>query len=650
MVSALVFCLVAAVPVPLDWNGLPLQKALENYGNAAGLPLRCEPALAQEPIFAWAPSTSPKEVMDRLADVMVATWTKQPDGSFRLIREAADRRKLQALRQREIERVFGPQIRAVIESAHLDEPVTVADATKAIKAMIDSRAKPMTEWERMRSNRALDAKLAGGRLMARLLNEVGPTALAAIADEDRAVLASMPTRRQIAIPNAQPILSAFAKEHEILNRAADQTGPPPLSSTGIRAQAWFSEPLKTRPARIQLIVERNAVEGAIGLAASVFHPNGEIAFSTRLTMRETAPHASFPASLRIPADPPARAALLSAVKPKAGLATPETRRAALALLTPDPLASAFGERLRAVAKANGRNLMARVSDHALRFTLAEEPKGALTQMLETSSLTDEGGWMTVALRDPLEAESTRVPREALFHLLTHAADNDGSPRLAVYLDFLRACPNGIFGSLAADFWPHIGGVHADNAVNIGALRFVALCNKNDLSQLATGERVPAGRLSLAAQSALERLVFRQPYVRFQVNERTIRGEYMAVEMGERCEPTFRVPGPMTDAVRVRLVTVATDFALGENFGNWTSLTPAAIASSRRARLGKGDGMTYDRFRPGVQYQFHFEVSIDRDTTFTHQSALIDIDLKAAPIPYEKLPAAFRRRVEEEMEE
>lgn len=650
VVSALIFSIVASAPIALDWNGLPLQRALENYGATAGIRLRCEPALAREPIFAWAPASTPKEVMDRLADVMVATWTRQPDGTLRLSREVGDQRRLQTLRLKETERLFAPQIKAIIDSSRLDEPVTVADATRALKAMIANRSKDYTEWERMKANRALDARLAGGRLIARILSAVGTAALAPLAEHPRTVLSSVPTRRQGLIPNASAILAAFAEEHEILIRAADQTGPPPLSATGVQAQGWFSEPLRNRPARLQLRIDRNPFEQSLVLSASVFEPDGSIAFSTGLTLSATAPRSVFPTNLKIPVDAPERDAQLDVVRNYRGGPTLQTRQATLALLEPDPLAAPFGERLRNIARANGRNLMARVGDQALRFVLTATPKVALAQMLETTSLSDEGGWLTVRLRDPLEAEAARAPRPALRRLIETTAQNEGDPRIGPYLDYLRACPVGVSSSIAFDFWRYIGNYPAEIPVSTATFHFFASCGKGDLSALGSGTFVPASRLSAPAREALERLVFRQPQVNFQVNRRTPQGHLIALVMGERCEPTFRIPGPLNDAVTLRLQLTTTDFAMGENFGRWSPLTPSAIASSIRTAQGRPDGPVYERFKAGVQYQLALEISIDGDTTFTHRTGLTDIDRTAPPIPYAKLPPNLRRQVEEELKE
>lgn len=644
MLSALIFSLVASAPIPLDWNGLPLQKALETYGEAAGVRLRCEPALAQEPVFAWAPATTPKEVMDRLADVMVATWTRQPDGTLRLGREVEDRRRLQALRLKETERLFAAQVKAAIESSHLDEKVTVTDAARALKAMIANRTKELTEAQRMRENRALDALLPGGRLMARILDAVGSSAFAAVAQEDRAVLASVPTPRQLPIPKSAAILSAFAEEHQVLTRAAEQTGPPPLSSTGVRAQAWFSEPLQSRPSRLQLRIERNVAEQSLNLTANVFHPDGSIAFSNTLTLRESAPRTSFPAHLKIPEDAPGRTADFEGIRSFAGKATPQTRRAALALLQPDPLSAPFGERLRNIARANGRRLIARVDDQALWFMLAALQKNALPQLFDRAALSDEDGWLTVRLRDPLASEAARAPRPALHRLIESAAQNEGSPRVGPYLDYLRAYPAGISPSIAQSFWRYVGSYLPEIPVGTATLHLFASCGQADLAALGSGRPVPASRLSLSAHEALERLIFRQPQVHFQVNQRTPQGHLLALVMGERCEPTFRVPGPLTDAITLSLRVTTNDFALGENFGNWKPVTPAAIATALKGSPADG------KFRLGAQYQIALEVAIDGDTTFAHQTALTDIDLTASPVPYAKFPPNLRRQVEEELKE
>lgn len=645
MLSALVLGFVAAAPVPLDWNGLQLRKALETYGARNGLRLRCETALADEPIFAWSASATPKDVMARVADVMVATWTRQEDGSLRLGREVADRKRLEVARLQEAERLYGRELRSIIQAAHLDEPVTVGEATKSLQAMIASRSEKLTEGQRMRLNRDLDARLAGGRLMARILKGVGTAAFAAMSDQGRLVYASRPTPRQRTIPHAEEILAAFTEEHAVQVRAAEQTGPPPLSTTGTRAQVWFSENLPSRPARLQLRIERGFYEGGVHVNASVLQPNGEIAYSTVVILHDRPESTELPASYKLPADPPDRAGQFEAIAEAQGQATAKTRSAVRKLLVPDPLSGPFGERLRALARAQGQSFIGRVPDDALRFVLRAPAHQAMSRLLESTTLATEDGWLTLRLRDPLAAEFGRAPRAALVALVDSAIANQGQPRASAVLDYVRQCPDGIEKGLAGAVWPYVGRFDIQGPLAPAVLHVVAACDRGDFAAMAEGGWVPVGRLGKPVQAALERIVFRHPLVHFQAQRKMPQG-VLAITMGEICEPTFRVPGPLAGNVSVRLRSTATEFATVDDMGIFKPLTPVMIAATREGRSFP----RYERFSPGVQHQFTLEIAIDGDTTFTAQAALTDVDLQAPSVPYERLPNSLRRRVEEQLSE
>jgi hypothetical protein len=272
--------------------------------------------------------------------------------------------------------------------------------------------------------------------------------------------------------------------------------------------------------------------------------------------------------------------------------------------------------------------------------VAAPPKQALSRLLDATSLSEEGDWLTLRLRDPLAA-----PRPALTVLVQSAVANHGQPRAQAVLDYLRECPSGISGSLAGCLWNYIGPQTLDSPITAALLHLVAACGREDLQILEGGVRVSATQLSPPAREALERLLFRHPLVRFETSRRTPQG-LEAVPFAERCEPTYRIPGPLTRGVTLRLRTVTTDFATVDNYGVRQTLSPQAIAELVRRQ----DTPNFNRFNPGVQYVFNLEVTIDGDTTFTTQASLSDLDLQTPPIPYARLSASLRRQVEDQLKD
>ncbi|MGV3617113.1 MAG: hypothetical protein ACO1SV_17435 [Fimbriimonas sp.] len=635
MLLAVSLALVSA-PLQIDWNGEALGRALEALGPTLGARLRCEPTLAQEPVFALVTVASPQETLDRIAEVMVASWQREADGSLRLARLPSDRERTLRMRRADTERRYGDAMAAYVKAAGLTQPAThgqMWEAMRKLKAMADDRLPDPLGRER-----TLSAGLASGRLVARCLQSVGIEGLGRVPTEGRAVFSTSPTPRQGAIPSGIAILNAFRAEHPVYVTAYEGIGSIGGASDG---RPYTVDDLSGNPARLRFEAVRSPSTEDLRVTATVFADDGTWLFDHSETFPSRSAQAALAHDFHPLADPSDRAVQFESLR-LARTEPAKAEQAALDLMRPDPLAPVFGERLRAIAKRARRNFIGRFPDRPLFDLLDSSPKDALEGLLEHATVTEGQGWIVAVPRDPLSAEGSRTPRSALF-AIAQAAQRDAQLREAPLLAFSREVPQGIGASLAHRYLRYFRAVGSYSQSQAAVLHVIASSTPDDLRNLGAEAPYPVTRLGRLTQRAIERFLLDVPEHAFTA-QRWADGEWSEVAFLERCEPTSRIPGALTNEVYARLESETEWRISGESGGKRTGLQPAQLADWLHARR-RGGGPVYDRFFVGWKTNYRLKVWAGDDWMESHTVSLNRSEGAERGLSYDQLPTALRHEVE-----
>jgi len=416
----LVFAL-CAVPstVTIVEPGAPLSRLMPRLAQATGQPLAVSEALRKEVLCLDVHDAPVEELLRRIAQVTAGAWAASKDGLTYLQPSGAARAR-----------------------QHAED---IAFRTKVLTKAL--AAPPKTPTSKTPDDQEADSNLEPEVIA--LLRTIGPSELAAIADESRIVYSTSPTAAQVQL--SDDAFATYAVLASAQNEKAERLKKLAASGKLSREQiddAMLSQAVSLQPAKVLLIVSRQDAAGAPVALDVELRGYDEHGVATTLSSgvlggltqpspeaRDEAPIKLSPEAAKILTlerdlfqlrfDTSGRADLGKSVETEAARA-----EAVRLLFAPDRFdPTAFrGELVIGMAKARHLQLVALLPDSLGYFlqSIGEKeckPADVWAGISQSSDLaaTQEGGWLTILPRNSPQVEARRVDRADLARVMCELA-------------------------------------------------------------------------------------------------------------------------------------------------------------------------------------------------------------------------------------
>lgn len=549
-----------------------------------------------------------------------------------------------------------------------------------------------------------------GRALARMISMVNINDLAALESGERVVFSTSPTRMQKSIAGGvQEVFRILAQEQRLWDQLQDtspgQQGgilrrplPGGASPSGPASRALIIASRMGFGDAIQLTLLVSDANGNV--VASHMGLLGEIAIAFG-SDREQNPEVDYGPAQPIALSDEAKAfgSMLNSagglmgsainfsietgaagdsiriVSPMAGATTkrmplsPEWRQKIVSPTTWEPLASLPSELVLAVADAQSSNLIASLPDESLvRSTSLLGSNGTpntvqVLQAMETSwdmKVTREGNFMVARPVFPVTARKTKANRVRLERLLRNLDRNE---RLS--LDDLAAYAYGQPSARGPDSLDSallrlLDPIVADQEFLQGMsgqrdmLRLWGSFSPSQRQSLAGGYPLPVGSLSADQQAIVARMTYHSiDGPRLAEAGRGIEG-FFGMLSSLRSERTEFLPNglPGDLVITMRAENQLAVIARNSETGSGAVLTPVMMAMARGVQANLNDLSnvlrmpSYDQFLMADQQTLNFTFQYGRLARLQRQLTDAVPQRGAKPAPYEALPEAFRKQVDE----
>jgi hypothetical protein len=516
--------------VDFEALAMPASRLVGELGSKVGLKLATSSQTAPDVVVLRATQTPVQEILDRVAEVVGGEWSKENDGTLRLIRPAA-------IANRELAQ---------------ERQAKLATLHKELKQRNDARIareKAAASGKDKEGEEAFAMAFGGGTHEKHLLTLLSRIPLADLVFTDpeaRVVYSSNPTRMQRLLPgDLRPIVAELVAEHNRLAAANRRE----MEEEGLNEEmkAWVelaksfgldreAKPIEGRPAKLLLIASRSTMFGGLEVELRLYDQKGKVVLQDEMNFgmteflrmaQETMEGEAKPGGQPAADDAPIEYSkttqefnkLFQTLMAPTGR-TPLTEETDAKLSRPDlydPLSFAPSEALFAVSKKRQLNVAAMLPDNIVSFLEvfsggSATVHGFLEGLKGEDSIQTEtkGGWLIVRPAFPSETRRSRVDRMGLARLIG-AAKRNGAATLDDVAAYAQTSPSPYEDSFAMMylmlFAPNAVQQGMQGMVDWNSIRFYGLLTPNQKQTLADRGRILFGNLSPAQQELVRRMAF-----------------------------------------------------------------------------------------------------------------------------------------------
>lgn len=666
MIALAALIVLAKTPsVTLTVRARPLKEACDLLGRQAGLQLDVKGCLRAEPIILAVTQLSSPELLEKIAQVVNASWTKVGEGHYELARtNAQEKREYQdhiRLQMANNARLLA----AAAKASSLDKSLTAQDFVAVLKARLSAIAATKTRpsdpvaFERRTNS---DAELPAHRALIRLLLDMKQEELAGVEPQSSRVFSSEPTRMQFALgPKSQSIIRLLHAERQLMLSAAEKV---PGGLTGISGFADSSDTAQLPwDGRGTVAVKVGYSGFGGGLVANLFVYDSK----NDLLLRDSfgLPAAFKFESVELPKNPtvelsPDSKQVLTALRAAAvyrnqRAVSKAPEQSVVPLLTDwnryDPLSFCAADVFIATAKTHGVNLIAVPDDEmAMAFLSFPENPTAKTFLQLISRQTQfalDSRWLTVTPKDRYATRMGRLDRDAgKDYLMARAAlgytSLEENLKLALAIPYLPQPSLLYYHELALG--PSIRGFDGSRK----ALRFYASLSEGQRNSILNGGQLSYAALDSVQRQFLEDWVFRSEYEGMGVTSDRVATRFAA----KSSEPTFAVGEgllrPFAVSASATSIPVAVCYSEHGTFA--MDADTLALNMARHYYVEEGD-MQYPEplgYRPGKNMEISLRVTFEPGLQMRSRINGLDVDMAGEPVPMDGLPQSFRTEYEKQL--
>lgn len=705
-----------------------LPKVLDALSEASKVKLQAAPDMAGEIVMVRVKDVTLQSVMDRIAEATSGRW--EPDGAgFKLVADISMRRQEEQVVQTEYMRKLAKELNDKAEPLRKTPQLTRANIEAYLKPPSPPTGKKNAGNDDDEDDAGFDMSNIMGfntpdptdRLIIRLAMSIGANSLATVKPGDRVVYSTNPNSSQLGVGGGAGAVNLFVQEQNVYVEKLGKPEVPVIDDAenpmaGLMKQFMPREtsrqPVKEMPAKVLLIVKRNALMGGLQLNVNLYDAQGNITFVGTDQLGDGGGMFGGMAAVRAvetsavgagektgtgqtkpPADPTEiklsdRTKKLSALNGRfsdpAGMDQKIPDDVKEMLLHPednDPLSFAPSDALTTLADKRNMPLVADLPDNMISYMeiFAGGEKRTLGQFLEslksekTGVITEKEGFLVFKPADPSGARSQRVDRPSLGKLLRASHDN-GGVTLDEMADYAAINPSPMSTPAAmvslSFFAPEVaqGGMGAP--MDWDLLRFYGLLAPSMRTALVNGTPLPFSQLSAVQRKAVERIVFGpqhglevitgKPKDKDDMMDLFTRGMsgIMNNENGTsyKTEPTEVMPNRLPPQGVLTVVATKEPMAkLGGDgvMGNFPlGLNELALfkffKEDPKMSAVGGSMPNMDSLKLGTRTILAFHFRVARDVEAEHSLQDNLVPKDAKPVNYASLPEDFRKKIEDRM--
>ncbi|MFI5386420.1 MAG: hypothetical protein ACHQ50_09900 [Fimbriimonadales bacterium] len=517
----------------------PASQALKQFGNAAGVPMSTDGAVAPEMLILRFKDVPLRQAMDKIAEIATAKWMESPEG-YKLVRPASMVAEILEKARKEREEVIERRLRARLADLPQFSP-------NWARVLLDQIQQTNSELERTsvltysddQGSLNVDSGLMNrlefeqpwGRFETRLLAALGAHFLSSLSP-GRTVLSTSPTRMQQALPEGTlQLATEFVRQQNLWHKTEFPVEPaePDFgtlmvgSGMRIRQVGLNTSKVEGVPMQCLLVLEPQPESDDVRAEVTIADSKG-IEIASDSADLEPGSWGSFGPGFELDLGPQTQddqeakirlskaAQQIHDIEFREDSDKPLNRllpEAASYLLHPEqnePLALFPSEPILRAAEAKSLNVAACVEDSSFDATLEDDltPSSILaTAMKQLGQVKKEAGWLTIKPTNPL----------SVFHESRGAAGQfarnvvrDGRAtleNLALYSLSVKDSSGGLGIWLAGTILRDVQGL-SDGINDFDSLRLYGALAPSDQASLVNG-----GSLTVEAMSATQRSIVSQ---------------------------------------------------------------------------------------------------------------------------------------------
>jgi hypothetical protein len=652
--------------------GTTAGRLLKDLSAQTGQTLLTSPVTDGEVLAIRLHETPVREAMEKIAWAVGGSW-KQEGETFRLVRTSEDVRAEQARERNRLIEAFRKALArrqeglAKVGEFDAKQAERMAkDAAAAIERFNPESADP-SFW---RFTNRLAEQSPVGRAMTRILSRVVPADLADLPKGIKIVYSTNPTRTQRRLTSeVKPVIATLQREQGLWVDAMTRFN---VKNPVVGNSAYLMNGIHgaDRPidsiGKVLLVVVRSSFSGVARFELLIADPKGKIVARSEASLGPTYDDymkiADVPENdVKVPR-PKDAAALASRAESDGKDGIPDDLRQRL--LRPEenePMGIVFGNWLVALGEAKRVNLVTSISDtsfYSFSGGLKEVPATQMVRLLGTDYETQEtSGWIAVRPGAAVSARALRVDRRTLGPYLRRRAEPtpltvEEQAMWAVRLpvDDDARLTTGLVNLVSSD-------EARFQYVDPRQLRLIGLLTKAQRTAARQGG-LPLGSLTPEQSRLLQEMVYGERG-RLDYNGRSAVESELYNE-GILKEPTESLPNgiPADGQLVIDEQVEEVAFTAPSGDGQYRKGSQGYSAEEMGAQQfrqsrpdlfpgedGPGWKVDFRRLRLGKRTRYAVQIQFTPNLTMHYR--LEDRAYKmGAPIPYEQLPADFRKQVEE----
>jgi hypothetical protein len=670
MLTLIASLAVLTVPQGLDqkitWQArsAPASRFIRDLADQTGLPLAAGSSVADDVLVASVRDVPVREFLDQIAVALDAEWRDEA-GKRVLVRSAATTR---AQEERELE----------YRSAHIQRELQKLQASMSEKVWDQAAAEHLAtrvaalereSGDRMnyRHGMALSAETPVGRLIVRLAAELSPVELAKLQSE-RVVYSAAPTKMQRPLPpTAQRAIELFVQEHALWTAAASKLAPEPEEPHWL-SQALIRKPVERQPAKVLLVVEQRGLMSMGGFQFSVIVADdaGNIMFRTNRSVGDPWENmeellAASSSGTPVAFGPLSRSYLdlLRRLGQEEDPQEPGDPELLQFLRRPDvnePLDLVLSDAVQAIAADRSKNIVVHLHDLMMPL-VAWSAMGPATSEKLYGVMARAGGiewveakdWIVGRQKRPALYRAQRADRTSLakvFQLLANKEHLSLTDQAAV-VSLLPDEELSLMLWVLMIAFPQAQEVAASSHDH-WALRLYASLSEAQRRTLRQEEELSVADLTAEQRQIVSRAAFRGVGLTFRHNQ--------GGSLSLLTEPTEGMPNGLPPSATISGVASVVEAFFGFSTpgatGRTEAFTPEGLAWHRFA-ASRPDLFPWvvhqpaaNYFRPGAREEFFVTVHLTELLELDAQLSANQYNGRQEAVPYDRLPEAFRRAVEE----
>jgi hypothetical protein len=667
---ALSACAHAETTITFETPGERISALLTDWNSKFGLKLNAAKSTADEVVAVRLKDVPVQAALDRLAEVLHATWDTDQGRMFLNRSASQEREQNEAERFDRVEEIRKAQVavaHSLAEAGTFDRAAAdkLADDLAAHIAQLKPGGSTFNVFQ---AGRDIDARGPLGRAISQLRIDISPEDLADLPLGIRVVYSTSPTKLQRALPDsAKSILSEVMQDQNLWVQAASSHNFQAEQGAFAGELAQEVTAFEQVPTRALFVVTRLTRETNIQFELILADDRGHIISDSRNDalnlVSESArltPNVE-PTAFEVPEDARSIALLLMNRRGTAAELSPELRSRLLQPAKFDPLSLAVGATLVAAAKAKGDNLVALMSDSfwrlgaALARSKSTTVEDALRFMRRFGAVSEQSGWLEIQPLTPVYDRSVNVDRSRLtayLHDRSQAKPMSIEQRAAWALELPRQNENALPDQLVT----LLMGPMAEVPMSEDLLRFYGGMSDAQRKSAASADGLPLTGLSETSSAALNRILFGfgRPLTYDIVQSRDHPLDIPAL-IGLGSEPTevfgngFPAGSKLTMTEKTGTVVASYGSQIQQMRFFDASQLANLLARQSRPDVFPGAAMTMQAptsfyYAPCREITLRFDFS---PMLHCNNAPLRELNLAGqSPVPYASLPADFRADVDQ----